>query len=258
MTVLIKADGLSLSVPIIQLKERKLLSKPSELISDFYFRRKKLDNVKILDNISFCLQPGQRIGLIGKNGAGKSTLLRVLAQIYKPTFKQFIINGRISSIFEVSSGMDEEATGIENIYLRGLQLGLSLRNIKSSVDDIVNFSELDYHINKQYGSYSTGMRLRLSIAISTMMSPDIMLIDEWIGTGDANFNKKVQQKMMELIQNSRGLILATHNTNLMQSLCTHGIVLDHGKIMFQGSISDALDYYNVQLYADQKSKLELR
>ncbi|MEE9570201.1 MAG: ATP-binding cassette domain-containing protein [Gammaproteobacteria bacterium] len=199
--------------------------------------------VTILDDISFRLMPGERLGVIGANGAGKSTLLRVLAGIYAPTQGQVNVNGSVKGLFDISVGMHPEATGLENIYLRGLQMGLGLKRIKDLVEDVIAFSELRDDIDKPFNTYSTGMRLRLAVAISTMIAPDILLLDEWIGAGDARFRKKVKARMDALVEKSLGLVIATHNTGLMRSLCTHGLVLAKGKMVFCGELEDALDFY---------------
>jgi len=187
--------------------------------------------------------PGDRLGVIGANGAGKSTLLRAIAGIYAPTEGQVTVNGTAKGLFDISLGMHSDATGLENIYLRGLQMGLELKHIKDLVEGVIAFSELQGDIEKPLNTYSTGMRLRLAVAISTMIAPDILLLDEWIGAGDARFREKVKARMDSLVEKSRGLIVATHNASLMKSLCTHGLVLTEGKMAFCGDLQTALDCY---------------
>lgn len=242
---LIDAKNLSLHLHEIRSTERNLMKNPLSMIIDFYFSSGLRSDVSLLDNISFKLQPGERLGLIGANGAGKSTLLRLLAGIYLPSFGNLEVNGVAKGIFDISLGMHQEATGLENIYLRGLQMGLDLTDIRSFIPDVMSFSELDHHIYRPLASYSAGMRLRLAIAISTMVAPDILLLDEWIGAGDERFNAKVKERMISLIEDSRGLVLATHNAGLMKSLCTHGLILDRGHAVFLGSVDDALEYYKL-------------
>lgn len=240
---LVDARGLSLVVPVIAPVERSLMANPWRIFTDFYLSRNERSFVTLLDGISFTLHPGERLGLIGGNGAGKSTLLRVLAGIYTPSAGSLTVNGTAKGLFDISLGMHPEATGLENIYIRGLHMGLSMKRIRSLIPPVLEFSELTDHIEKPLGTYSTGMRLRLAIAISTMIEPDILLLDEWIGAGDARFNAKVKARMMGLVEGSRGLVLATHNVGLMRSLCTHGLVLDKGCVGFSGTIDDALSYY---------------
>ena len=240
---LIEARNLTLDAPIITPAERNLLANPMRLLSDLYLARSQRAMATLLDDISFRLEPGARLGLIGANGAGKSTLLRVLAGIYQPSAGQLTVNGTAKGLFDISLGMHPEATGMENIYMRGLQMGLSLQEIRSLIPEVLEFSELANHIEKPLGTYSTGMRLRLAISVSTMIEPDILLLDEWIGAGDAHFNAKVKARMMGLVEDSRGLVIATHNEGLMKSLCSHGLVLDTGRMLFFGELEQALKCY---------------
>ena len=234
---------MTLRVPVFLPDDRQLLSSPRKFLTDLYFSRSRRGIVTILDNVSFRLMAGERLGIIGANGAGKSTLLRVIAGIYAPTEGQVKVNGTVRGLFDISLGMHPEATGLENIYLRGLQMGLGLKRIKDLVEDVIAFSELQDDIEKPFNTYSTGMSLRLAVAISTMIAPDILLLDEWIGAGDAHFRNKVKARMDRLIEKSRGLIIATHSTGLMKSLCTHGLVLSKGKVVFCGDLDEALRCY---------------
>lgn len=241
---LILAQNISLHVPVIKPNERQLLTNPLRMLGDLYLSRKTRTVATLLDNVSLTVQPGERLGLIGANGAGKSTLLRVLAGIYRPSSGKLAVNGTAKGLFDISLGMHPEATGLENIYLRGLQMGLGLKKIRTLIPEVLDFSELQDDIDKPLATYSTGMRLRLAIAVSTMIEPDILLLDEWIGAGDASFNAKVKQRMMSLVEGSRGLVLATHNAALMKSLCTHGLVLQRGKAVFSGSMDEAQRFYS--------------
>ncbi len=244
MTIeLIKAKNLALHVPIFQPSDRKLLSNPSRFLTDLYFSRTRRGIVTILDEISFTLKPGERLGIIGANGAGKSTLLRLLAGIYLPSSGNLSVNGVAKGLFDISLGMNPEATGLENIYMRGLQMGLQLREIKELVPRIVSFAELEDAIDNPLNTYSSGMRLRLAFSVSTTVEPDILLLDEWIGAGDVRFRDRVKERMDGLVEKSRGLILATHNTGLMKSLCTQGMVLSNGKMTFCGNLDEALEIY---------------
>lgn len=240
---LIEAASVSLHVPVIKPNERSLMANPTRLLTDFYLSRTQRSFATLLDRISFTLMPGERLGLIGSNGAGKSTLLRVLAGIYTPSSGHLAINGTAKGLFDISLGMHPEATGLENIFMRGMQMGLGLKQIRALIPEVLEFAELGDHIEKPLGTYSTGMRLRLAIAVSTMIKPDILLLDEWIGAGDARFNAKVKDRMMGLVEGSRGLVLATHNETLMKSLCTHGLVLEAGRVAFLGPVGEALAFY---------------
>lgn len=242
---IVQVKNLTLRVPMFKPNERHLLKNPIGFLGDLYFNKTKREMTTILDDVSFNLEMGQRLGLIGPNGAGKSTLLRTLASIYSPTSGEVQVRGTVKGLFDIALGMNQEATGLENIYLRGLQMGLKLNDIRALIPDIVDFADLEASIDNPFHTYSTGMRMRLAFSISTIVEPDLLLLDEWIGAGDAGFREKVKSRMDQLIANSRGLILATHNNGLMKSLCTHGLVISQGKILFLGDIKEALDFYHV-------------
>lgn len=240
---LVEVNNVTLHVPVYLSDERHLMISPRRLLTDLYTRHGQRTLTTILEAISFSLMPGERIGLIGANGAGKSTLLRVLAGIYVPSEGTVAVHGTARGLFDISLGMHMDATGLENIYLRGLQMGLSLKQTKAHAEEVMDFAELGDAIIKPLSTYSTGMRLRLAFAISTMIAPDILFLDEWIGAGDAHFNDKAKARMDTLVERSRGLIIASHNVGLMKSLCTRGLVLQKGKLIFNGPIDESLERY---------------
>lgn len=240
---LISARNMSLMVPTYKPSQRDLLTNPGRLLADLYLTRDKRETITLLDRLNFTLHPGERIGIIGPNGAGKSTLLRVIAGIYPVSEGELTLRGTAQGLFDVRFGMDFQGTGLENIYLRGLQMGLRLKEIRELIPSVVEFSELEESINDPIRIYSTGMLLRLGFAISTMIEPDILLLDEWIGSSDARFREKTQARMNELVDNSRGLVLATHNITLMQALCDRALVLIKGRLVFDGAVADAQEYY---------------
>ncbi len=244
MEPLIEAKSISLTVPYYQPEARKLMALPTRLVSDLYTRRAKRHGRTILTDLTFQLDPGERIGLIGTNGAGKSTLLRVLGGVYPTSTGTLIIRGEAKGLFNIQLGMNMEGTGIENIYIRGLQMGLKLADIHDRVESVVEFSGLGDAINMPIGTYSTGMLLRLSFSVSTMIEPDILLLDEWIGSGDVSFRQKAQDRMNALVDKSRGLVIATHNPTLMKRLCSRGLVLESGRIVCDAPIEEALSFYN--------------
>lgn len=253
---LIEARNLVLKVPIIKPSDRKILSNPTKILGDFYFSRTSRGYDTLLNDVSFTLKQGMRLGLMGVNGAGKSTLLRVLAGIYHPTHGSLVVNGEAKGLFDVSLGMHAEATGLENIYMRGLQMGLSLKDIRSLIPEVTEFSELGNEIDKPFNTFSAGMKLRLAVAISTMVEPDILLLDEWIGAGDARFREKISRRMNDLVTKSRGLVLATHSVALMKSVCTHALVLEKGRVIFNGEIDCAEAFYGDYLKGLDAVKLE--
>lgn len=186
--------------------------------------------VRSLDDISIEIKPRERIGLVGHNGAGKSTLLRVLGKVYEPSSGVAEINGSIGSLIDISLGIDGEATGIENIYLRAALLGIPKKEVDQDLESLIEFTELGDFINMPVRTYSTGMHMRLAFAVSTMIRPDILLMDEWLSVGDANFQHKAEERLNGLIERSNILVIASHSRHLIERCCTRVIWLEHGKI----------------------------
>ena len=192
--------------------------------------------VKAIDNISLEIADGERIGLVGHNGSGKTTLLRVLAGIYKPSAGQARITGRLSALLNPASGMDQESTGIENIFLRGYLMGLTKAEIDAHVDEICAFSELGEYVHLPVRTYSAGMFARLAFSISTILRSDIMLIDEGIGAGDAAFFSRAQQKIETMLESTSIVILASHAPSLINRFCNRLIRMDSGRIIEDGPV----------------------
>jgi len=193
-----------------------------------------------LDNISFSLTAGERLALIGLNGSGKSTLLRTIAGIYTPQSGSIKVNGTIAALFNLGIGMRMDLSGRKNIILQGMANGQSLQDIKLLIADIIDFSELGNVIDAPIHSYSQGMAMRLSFAIATAIKPDILLLDEWIGAGDRVFRAKAQQRLEGMVEDSRGFILASHNTAIVRRYCTKALWLEKGKIGAFGDVETVL------------------
>lgn len=196
-----------------------------------------------LDGVSFKLQAGQRLGLLGRNGSGKSTLLKTLASVYPPSGGSLRVEGQVAAIFNASLGFEKAATGLENIYLRCALLGMPLRSISALVPEILEFSELGEWIHEPVENYSSGMALRLAFSITTAIRSDIILLDEWLGAGDAAFLEKARQRMQKMVDDASILVLATHNLPLMRSQCTEAMVLDDGVVRYLGDINSAVEIY---------------
>jgi len=186
--------------------------------------------VRALDGVTFSLRDGDRLGLLGHNGAGKSTLLRLLTGVYSPSSGSAHVDGEIGSLIDISLGIDPEATGRENIFLRGGMLGMSKHEINSNLADIIDFSELGDFVDMPLRTYSSGMHLRLAFAVSTIVRPQILLMDEWLSVGDEGFKHKAEQRMGELVQTTNILVVATHSRELLMDTCNRAIWLEHGRI----------------------------
>lgn len=199
--------------------------------------------VRSLNNISLNIQHGDRIGLIGHNGAGKSTFLRLLAGIYEPSEGLIEVEGKVSSMLDIMHGIESECTGYENIYTRGLLLGLTREEIEKKTQEIAEFSCLGDYLHMPVRTYSSGMMVRLAFSISSSIQPDILLIDEIFGAGDADFMEKARSKMISLLNNSRIVVFASHSPQLIQEFCNKVLVLNAGQVEFFGGIEEAHQQY---------------
>ncbi|AZZ91692.1 ATP-binding cassette domain-containing protein [Hahella sp. KA22] len=187
--------------------------------------------VKALDSLSLMIKNGERVGLIGHNGSGKTTLLKALASIYPPSQGTLKVNGRVASLIDLSLGMEPEASGYENIFLRGIYMGLSPKLMKQKVKEIAEFSELGDFLHLPLKTYSSGMNVRLAFAIATSVNADIILMDEWLSVGDEEFNIRAQEKLKCLVEQSSILVIASHSMELVHRVCSRVIHLEHGSIV---------------------------
>ena len=186
--------------------------------------------VHALQNINLDFKHGDRVGLIGHNGAGKSSLLRVLNGVYKPTSGQVTTNGYTASLIDISLGIDSEATGRENIFIRAALLGLSKKQISNQLEEIIEFSELGDFIDMPVRTYSSGMHLRLAFSISTVIRPEILIMDEWLSAGDESFKHKAESRMQKLVDSISILIIASHSKELLLKTCNRIVLLDKGLV----------------------------
>ena len=203
-----------------------------------------------LRDVSFDVQHGEVLGIIGANGAGKSTLLKILARITEPTSGRVELNGRVGSLLEVGTGFHPELTGRENIYLNGSVLGMRRTEIARKFDEIVEFSEVQKFIETPVKRYSTGMYTRLAFAVAAHMEPEILLVDEVLSVGDASFQKKCLGKMGEISREGRTVLFVSHNLPMVRQLCTRGVLLARGQVERISSIADVIDTYVGQYEAD--------
>jgi ABC-type polysaccharide/polyol phosphate transport system ATPase subunit len=200
--------------------------------------------VRALSDINLHIGKGERVALLGHNGSGKSTLLRTLAGVYRPTIGAIRTSGRIGTLIDTFIGIDLDATGVENIIARGLCLGMTMREIDAHIDEVADFAELGAFLELPMRTYSAGMQTRLAFSISTLIKPDILLLDEGIGTGDAGFIAKAQARLQAFANSAGILVFASHNITMSRNLCERAIVLIHGKMVFDGKLEDGFNYYN--------------
>lgn len=214
------------------------------------------DYVWALNDINFEVKRGEVLGIIGKNGAGKSTLLKILSRVTSPTTGTIKVGGRMASLLEIGTGMHPELTGRENIFLNGAIMGMTRAEIASKIDDIVAFSGCEMYIDTPVKRYSSGMGVRLGFGVAAFLEPDILVVDEVLAVGDAEFQKKAIGKMQDISNTSgRTVLFVSHNMAAVKNLCTRGIVLEHGRVVFEGGANDAVSYYLTT--SNQKSDTSL-
>jgi lipopolysaccharide transport system ATP-binding protein len=206
--------------------------------------RGESDYVWALKDINFSVQPGEVVGIIGRNGAGKSTLLKILSKTTAPTTGRIKVRGRIASLLEVGTGFHPELTGRENIYLNGAILGMTRREINRQFDAIVDFAGVERYVDTPVKRYSSGMYVRLAFAVAAHLEPEILIVDEVLAVGDAEFQKKCLGKMKDVsVNDGRTVLFVSHNMAAVKQLCTQGIVLVNGKIVFAGKSLNAVQFY---------------
>lgn len=240
----IRVQNLYLDYPLVgvsnhSLKNRILGAATGGLISS----GAGVSIVNALHNISFSLNEGDRLGLVGHNGAGKSTLLKILAGVYEPTAGSVTTRGKIVSTLNLSLGMEAEATGIENIIIRGLMLGMKRSEIEEKMDDIAAFTELGDYLHMPVRIYSSGMATRLAFGTVTAMSSDILLMDEVIGTGDVTFIEKAERRLNEFINRSKIIVLASHSEAVIRQFCSQALLLERGHMIGIGTTDEIFELY---------------
>ena len=224
-----------------------VVKKPVRMLQNFFSGEisdtAEIENVWALRNISFDVNFGEVICLIGRNGAGKSTLLKILARITNPTEGMAEIHGRVGTLLEVGTGFNPELTGRENAYFNGALLGMSRREISSRMDEIIQFSEVEKYIDTPVKYYSSGMILRLAFSVAAHLNAEILFIDEAISVGDSSFQKKCLGKIWDLTREGRTVIFVSHNLMALRKLCNRGILLHQGQIIMDGHIDDIIKSY---------------
>jgi ABC-type polysaccharide/polyol phosphate transport system ATPase subunit len=237
---LISLRGVTIDLPVQETRARSLRKAALGIAVGGVLMRSRNDQVTVraLSQINLDAHDGDRIGLVGSNGAGKSTLLRVLAGIYPPTQGTITTHGMVSAVFDSSLGLDMNLSGYDNIAVACRYRGIDRATMESLRPSIIDFSGLGGFIHLPMRTYSMGMMARLAFAVTTAMTPDILVMDEWLATGDAAFMEQAQNRLRELVNEARILILATHAMPLVKTLCNKVVVLDHGRIAYFGPIAD--------------------
>ncbi len=226
---------------VVTTKAKKIFSFQSPLKTN---EKKSKEEFWALKDIGFAVEQGDRIGIIGRNGAGKSTLLKIISRITEPTSGEIKIKGRVASLLEVGTGFHPELSGRENIFLNGAILGMSRQEIKRKFDEIVDFAEVERFLDTPVKRYSSGMYVRLAFAIAAHLEPEILIIDEVLAVGDAQFQNKCLGKMEDVSKNEgRTILFVSHNMNVLKSLCNKGVLLSAGQIIERGSIETLVSSY---------------
>ena len=215
---------------------RRLQGKPPEDLSD-------ADHFWALRDVSFDVRDGEVLGLLGRNGAGKTTLLKIVSRITSPTGGCVKVRGRIASLLEVGTGFHVDLTGRDNVFLNGTILGMTRSEVARKFDEIVAFSGIEEFIDTPVKRYSVGMRVRLAFAVAAHLEPEILLIDEVLAVGDAAFQQKCLGKIGEVSRAGRTVLFVSHNAAAIESLCTRGVVMEHGRLAFNGTQAEAIDFY---------------
>jgi ABC-type polysaccharide/polyol phosphate transport system ATPase subunit len=241
----ITLDRITVDFPIYNARKRSL---KSEILRRAVGGRIETSDdsrvsVMALRDVSMTLQDGDRLGLVGHNGAGKSTLLRVMSGVYEPPVGSAVIHGSVSALTDIMMGMDPEATGYENILLRSVFLGVSVRDAQRSVKDIEEFTGLGDFLNLPMRTYSSGMMVRLAFAVSTAVTPEILIMDEIIGAGDAAFFVRAEARLSRLIGATRILVIASHQDSVLRRLCNKAALLHQGRLRMLGPVEDVLSAY---------------
>jgi ABC-2 type transport system ATP-binding protein len=241
--VSITATDACVDFPIFDARSRSLKKTVIGVVGGNITTETKVPVIEALRDISLTLRHGDRIGLVGHNGAGKSTLLRLLSGIYEPTRGTAEIHGRVAPVFDLGVGMDPEISGLENIIVRGLFLGMTRKQMDARIDDIAAFTELGDFLEMPLRTYSTGMRIRLALGVVTSIDPEILILDEGIGAVDAAFLEKSKKRLGDLVDRAGLLVFASHSDEFLRELCDTAIWMEHGRIKKHGEIEDVLAAY---------------
>ena len=233
----------------------KLFKSDRQRFKSIFSKNAKYKKKVAVNDLSFKIERGESVALFGKNGAGKSTILKLITGVAYPTEGEIIVDGRVSALLELTAGFDPEFTGRENIYFRGQLFGLSDNEIRQLEPEIVDFADLNDYIDQPVRTYSSGMKARLGFAINVSIKPEILIVDEALSVGDSEFKKKCTDKINQIVgEENVTFLFVTHSTKVAQSFCKRGMVLKQGKLLFDSTIDEAIDFYNQTVEAGQAKK----
>src|SRR3954471_16322469 len=241
--VSIDIDGAAVDFPVFDAKTRSLKKAVLGRAGGAIGTESKVPIIEALRDITLALRKGDRVALVGHNGAGKSTLLRLMSGIYEPTRGRAAVRGKVAPIFDLAVGMDPEISGLENIIIRGLFLGMTRKEMEARIDNIAEFTELGDYLSMPLRTYSTGMRVRLALGVVTSIDPEILLLDEGIGAVDGSFLDKARDRLTRLVERAGLLVFASHSDELLGQLCNKAIWMEHGRIKQQGGLREVLTAY---------------
>ncbi len=244
--------------PIIEFenvtKTYTLYKDSKQQFAALFYRSSKLQKHTALESVSLKIYPGESVGIVGNNGAGKSTLLKMITGVSYPDSGKITVRGRVAALLELTAGFSNEMTGRENIYLKGCLLGLKDKEIGSMEDRVVEFADLGEYIDQPVRTYSSGMKMRLGFAININIEPDILVIDEALSVGDANFKKKCKDKIKELIKVGTTVLFVSHNKDNVEEICSRAIYLRCGSIVCDGAVDEVLKTYEEKSKQDKPKK----
>lgn len=224
-------------------KTYMLFKNEKQRIAALLLGREPASIKKVADDISLTIYSGEAVALFGQNGAGKSTLLKMITGVSYPSEGLIRVNGRVSALLELTAGFDSQLTGRENIYLRGEILGISREEIQAMEEPIIQFAALGRYIDQPVRSYSSGMRSRLGFAINANIRPEILIVDEALSVGDSKFRAKCKVKINEILKSGATFLFVTHSLSEAKNLCKRGIVLEQGRLLYDGPVAEAADFY---------------
>lgn len=244
----IRLDGVGLTFPVRFAQRSKLVDKNLETDPRMRFDGpRKSRGFQVLRDLSFRLEEGDRVAIIGRNGSGKTTLLRTLHGVFVPQCGRLEVEGSTDALFDLTAGTNPSATGLQNIRMSALTRGYSDRELQEKLPEIVDFCDLGSFLDMPLNTYSAGMRMRMLFGVATAFDPEILLLDEWLSAGDAKFRKKAQIRMEELVERAGILVLASHSLGLLKRLCTKALWLDQGQVVDFGDLQDVFENFDAAI-----------